>query len=92
MSDMSEDDHVDPYGYASETLRTKLFWTLVSISWFMCLLQIIGIFLFKRHYEWLIIQKRYPRLVMVEAVMSCQSSFAYFFSISPYCLMTYRLS
>ena len=51
-----------------QILRTKLFYAVLSFSWFMCLLQIFGIFLFKKHYELLIIQKRYPRFVLVEAI------------------------
>ena len=44
-----------------------LFFILCSVSWCMCVLQIVGIYAFNRLRGLTIIEKRYPRLVILEA-------------------------
>ena len=57
----------DPHKkYAQEIYITPL-----ALCWCMCLLQILGVYLFKRLRKLTIIKKRYPRLVMMEALVSC---------------------
>lgn len=46
------------------------FYTVSAICWCASLLQILGIYMFCRLRSQLIIEKRYPRLVMVEAVVT----------------------
>ena len=51
----------------------QLFFIVSAIFWCMCLLQILGIYVFNKYRlrRLPIIEKRYPRLVMMEAVVSC---------------------
>ena len=42
-----------------------------TLCWCMCIVQILGIYLFNRLRQLTIIQKRYPRLVIMEALASC---------------------
>ena len=54
-----------------EDLKQDLFFITTATSWCLCLVQILGIWTFGKLRGLLIIQKRYPRLVMLEAFISC---------------------
>lgn len=51
--------------------RQLLFFIMSGISYCICLLQMVGIIVFCKIRGLLIIQKRYPRLILLEAVVSC---------------------
>ena len=48
----------------------ELFFITSAVSWCVCLIQIMGICAFSRTRHLLIIKKRYPRLIMLEAFVS----------------------
>ena len=48
----------------------ELFFITSAVSWCVCLLQIMGIMTFGKLQQLLIIKKRYPRLIMLEAFVS----------------------
>ena len=53
-----------------EQHRQEIFFIMSAVSWCLCSLQIFGIFMFNKIRGLLIIQKRYPRLVILEAFVS----------------------
>ena len=55
----------------SDDDKLLLFFIVVAVSWSVCILQAVGIHQFSRLRGLMIIQKRYPRFVMVEAIVSC---------------------
>ena len=56
-----------------ENHSQQLYFIISASCWCMCLLQILGIFAFNKYWSrgLSIIEKRYPRLIMSEAVVSC---------------------
>ena len=50
--------------------RQEILFIMSAVSWCLCCLQILGIFIFNKIRGLLIIRKRYPRLVMLEAFVS----------------------
>ena len=49
----------------------EIFLTITSICYIAFVMQVVGIFLFSRLRRLIIIRKRYPGMVMIEAVMAC---------------------
>ena len=55
---------------AFDAYTWEIFFTITSICCILSVLQIFGIFIFGRLHKLLIIQKRYPKLVMIEGSMA----------------------
>ena len=51
--------------------QKELFFIVSGMGWCMCLLQMVGIYKFNRLRGLMIIEKRYPQLVMLEAIVTC---------------------